>query len=224
MKSSLHRDASVANPVEVRGHQALMLRTPEVILGPFYPADRLAPRTSDLTNLSNVASGAAGAAGDQILVSLRISDEDGNSLESVCAEFWQANASGRYRHVLDEGPAPLDSSFDGFGSQITDARGRLLFKTVKPGAYRTPLGETRAPHIHFQVTDGARRLVTQMFLPGEPLNVQDRCLQSCRHPAMLIARAIKPTSADVPEFSWQIVLSRRTLVPLSFHALSESQK
>ena len=221
MKGSLHRDAAVADPIGAQGHQALMPRTPEVILGPFYPADRIAPRTSDLTKLSNEA---AGAAGDQILVSLRIINEDGNSLESACAEFWQANASGRYRHVLDEGPAPLDSSFDGFGSQITDVRGRLSFKTVKPGPYRTPLGETRAPHIHFQVTDGIRRLVTQMFFPGEPLNVQDRCLQSCRHPAMLIARAIKPASTDVPEFSWQIVLSRRTFVPLSTHALLESQK
>lgn len=195
-----------------------MPRTPETILGPFYPADRLAPRTSDLTELGNEATG------DQMLVRLRIVDEVGNSLESVCAEFWQANARGRYRHVLDEGPAPLHSSFDGFGSQITDARGRLFFRTVRPGAYRTTLGETRAPHIHFQVTDGARRLVTQMFFPGEPLNVQDRCLRSCRHPAMLIACAIEPASADVPEFSWQIVMSRRTLVPLSSHATIESQK
>ena len=218
MNGSLHSDVSVGAPVDAQGHQALMPRTPEVILGPFYPADRVAPRTGDLTALSNEA------AGDQILVSLRIIDEDGNSLESVFAECWQANARGRYRHVLDEGPAPLDPSFDGFGSQISDARGRLLFKTVKPGAYRTPLGETRTPHIHFQVTDGARRLVTQMFFPGEPLNSQDRCLQSCRHPAMLIARAIKPASADVPEFYWQIVLPRKTLAPLSSHALIERQK
>jgi protocatechuate 3,4-dioxygenase beta subunit len=94
---------------------------------------------------------------------------------------------------------------------------------VKAGAYRTSLGETRAPHIHFPVTDGARRLVTQMFFPGEALNVQDRCLQSCRHPARLIARAIKPANA-LAQFSWRIVLPRRTPVPLSTHTLNEGRK
>jgi protocatechuate 3,4-dioxygenase, beta subunit len=219
MQGPLHRNAVAVAPA--RKAIELLPRTPEVILGPFYPANRVAPGTNDLTKLSNEGTGAAG---DQILVNVRIFDEDGLPLESVCAEFWQANASGRYRHELDEGSAPLDSSFDGFGSQITDARGRLHFKTVKPGAYRTSLGETRAPHIHFQVTDGARRLVTQMFFPGEALNLQDRCLQPCRHPARLIARTIKPASADVAQFSWRIILPRRTLLPLSTHAFNESRK
>lgn len=116
---------------------------------------------------------------------------------------------------------PLDPYFDGFGSQVTDPRGYLAFRTVKPGPYRTAHGETRAPHVHFQVTDGSRRLVTQMFFPGEPLNAQDRCLQGCRLPTLLIARA-EPADAGPSAFSWRIVLPRRKVSPSSFDTLTES--
>lgn len=219
MKSPEH-PASVVHPAHANAHPGLIPRTPEVILGPFYPADRVAPRTRDLTTGGNRDTGAAGV---QILVCVDVIDEEGNPHEGVYAEFWQANASGRYRHELDEGPAPLDSSFDGFGSQLTDALGRFSFKTVKPGTYRTPAGETRAPHVHFQLTDGARRLVTQMFFPGESLNEQDRCLRSCRDPASLIARAAYAANGQLPEFSWQVVLSRRPPLPL-FSTLTESHE
>ena len=221
MKAFLHRGGSVADPSDVESERAFVSPTPELILGPFYPADRVPRGTSDLTKLANQETCAAG---NQIFVSVRIVDEDGNPLESVCVEFWQANASGRYRHELDRGPAPLDACFDGFAIQITDDQGRLAFKTVKPGAYPTPLGETRAPHIHFQLTDGARRLVTQMFFAGERLNAEDRCLQSCRNPAMLVACATTPAKADLPEFSWQIVLSRRMVVRPTTLTLIESQR
>ena len=50
-------------------------------------------------------------------------------------EVWQANAGGRYRHVNDQWPAPLDPHFDGLGRCATDADGRYRFTTIKPGAY-----------------------------------------------------------------------------------------
>lgn len=209
------------DPREAQARAAWIARTPELILGPFYPADRVAPRTGTLFTPGMDLS-EAGA--DPILVNVTVVDEGGEALDNVRAECWQANAGGRYRHELDGGPAPLDPCFDGFATQTTDRRGRLCFQTVKPGAYRTALGETRAPHIHFQVTDGARRLVTQMFFPGEPLNDQDRWLRTCRDPAMLIARAAGPAGTGVPGFSWRIVLSRRTSVPVSSHTLFESRK
>lgn len=221
MEATPHRDDPRDDPHDAQTRAAWMARTPELILGPFYPADRVAPRTGTLftsgSDPSNVGA-------DPILLSVTVMDEGGDALDGVRAECWQANASGRYRHELDGGPAPLDPCFDGFATQMTDAGGRLCFRTVKPGAYLTPLGETRAPHIHFQVTDGARRLVTQMFFPGEPLNEQDRWLRTCRDPAMLIARAVEPAGQGVPEFSWRIVLSRRTSVPVSSHTLFESRK
>ena len=178
-------------------------QTPEVILGPFYPADRVAPRRDDLRFLDG---GDAVAIGDPILVNVRVVDDEGTRLQGVCVEFWQANSGGRYRHPGDRGVAPLDPAFDGFASQASDHRGMLMFKTVKPGAYRTHLNEWRAPHIHFQVTSGPFRLVTQMFFPGDPLNGDDRCLRSCRRPEMLVAKTMDSPLAGVAGFAWDIVL------------------
>ena len=180
-------------------------QTPEVILGPFYPADRVAPRRDDLRFLDG---GDAVAMGDPILVNVRVVDDEGTRLQGVCVEFWQANSGGRYRHPGDRGVAPLDPAFDGFASQVSDHRGVLTFKTIKPGAYRTPFDEWRAPHIHFQVSRGPFRLITQMFFPGEALNEDDRCLRSCRCPRMLVAKAMDPPPAGMTEFGWDIVLPR----------------
>ena len=179
--------------------------TPEVILGPFYPADRVAPRRDDLRFLDG---GDAVAMGEPILVNVRVIDAEGIRLENACVELWQANATGRYRHPGDRGMAPLDPAFDGFASQVSDRRGRLSFKTIRPGAYRTLLKEWRAPHIHFQVSRGPYRLITQMFFPGEALNAGDRCLQACRCPEMLVAKSIDPSPAGLAGFAWDIVLPR----------------
>ena len=180
-------------------------QTPEVILGPFYPADRVAPRRDDLRFLDG---GDAVAMGDPILVNVRVVDDEGTRLQGVCAELWQANSGGRYRHPGDRGEAPLDPAFDGFASQVSDCRGMFSFKTIKPGAYRTLLNEWRAPHIHFQVSRGPYRLITQMFFPGEALNAEDRCLQACRRPGMLVAKSIDPAPAGLAGFAWDIVLPR----------------
>ena len=144
--------------------------------------------------------------GDPIFVNVRVVDDEGTRLQGVCVEFWQANSGGRYRHPGDRGAAPLDPGFDGFASQVSDHRGVFTFKTVKPGPYRTHFGEWRAPHIHFQVTSGPFRLVTQMFFPGEPLNQQDRCFSSCRRPGMLVAKAMDPAPAGMTGLAWDIVL------------------
>jgi protocatechuate 3,4-dioxygenase beta subunit len=40
-------------------------------------------------------------------------DEDGRGLPHALIELSQANACGRYIHVIDQHPAPLDPSFTG---------------------------------------------------------------------------------------------------------------
>jgi protocatechuate 3,4-dioxygenase, beta subunit len=50
-------------------------------------------------------------------------------------ELWQANACGRYIHVVDQHPAPLDPNFTGAGRTQSDASGYYKFITIKPGAY-----------------------------------------------------------------------------------------
>ena len=62
--------------------------------------------------------------GQRIIVAGRVLDEDGRPVRDALIELWQANAAGRYRHVKDEHPAPLDPNFTGAGRTMTDAEGR----------------------------------------------------------------------------------------------------
>ena len=73
--------------------------------------------------------------GERIIVSGRILDDDGRPIPSTLVEIWQANAAGRYRHEVDQHPAPLDPNFSGAGRCLTDAEGRYRFVTIKPGSY-----------------------------------------------------------------------------------------
>jgi protocatechuate 3,4-dioxygenase, beta subunit len=149
--------------------------TPEQILGPFYPVRKMPDPGGDLTHLP----GRSGrAAGQVIHVMGRVLDLDGEPVRGARIETWQANTRGRYTHPNDSNPAPLDANFEGFGTMTTDAEGRYRFKTIKPGAYPAGQGVIRPPHIHFIVSGGRDRLVTQMYFEGEPLNERDPFLLS----------------------------------------------
>jgi protocatechuate 3,4-dioxygenase beta subunit len=130
---------------------------------------------------------------------------------------WQANAAGRYRHVVDQHPAPLDPNFSGAGRCLSDDEGRYRFVTVKPGAYPWGNHENawRPAHIHFSVFGRAftQRLVTQMYFPGDPLFPYDPIFNSVRDPrsrALLVAELDIATTE--PEWAlgyrWNIVLGR----------------
>ena len=109
-----------------------------------------------------------------LLLGGRIVDAGGDPVPGVCVEIWQANAFGRYDHVSDGNPAPLDPNFLGSGAVVTGSDGRYQFRTVVPGSYEVVPGWRRAPHVHFQLTGRCDRHVTQMWFPSEPLNAQDR--------------------------------------------------
>ena len=100
-------------------------------------------------------------------------DENGGPVPSTLVEVWQANAGGRYRHVFDRYRAPLDPNFGGAGRCLTDAEGRYLFRTIRPGPYpwRNRMNDWRPAHIHFSLFGPAfaTRLVTQMYFEGDPL-------------------------------------------------------
>ena len=122
--------------------------------------------------------------GQRIVVAGRVVDETGGPLSGALVEVWQANAAGRYWHVKDDHPAPLDPNFTGAGRTITDAEGRYQFITVKPGAYpwRNHHNAWRPAHIHFSLFGTAfrTRLVTQMYFPDDPLFPHDPIFQSIR--------------------------------------------
>lgn len=184
-------------------------RTPDQVLGPFYPLTKPLDRGSDLTRIP----GKPGRAHGQVIHLMgRVLDMKGEPLAGVRVEIWQANAHGRYVHESDYNPAPVDPNFEGFGVQITDREGCYSFTTIKPFGYPTHIpGWQRPPHIHFDVTGKIDKLVTQMYFEGDPLNEKDRILQSSWAQERLIARLLPPTRDVEPDSLlavWDIVIPR----------------
>jgi protocatechuate 3,4-dioxygenase beta subunit len=134
------------------------------------PPGLLLPGDVDLTR----PEGCTGEAiGERIVVTGRVTDEDGKPVRNSLIEVWQCNSAGRYRHKKDQHNAPLDPNFNGWGKMLTDDDGRYRFVSVKPGPY--PWGNHhkafRPAHIHFSLFGNvyAQRLVTQMYFPNDPL-------------------------------------------------------
>lgn len=184
--------------------------TPEVTMGPFYPALKPLDKDADLT----VIAGQKGrAAGKIVHVAGRVLNEKGEPVAGAKIEIWQANTHGRYAHPTDPNTAPLDPNFQGYAVLTTDAEGRYRFKTIKPGAYPVSPTAKRPPHIHFNVAGKNDRLVTQMFFPNEPLNEKDGIFLDLRsrlgRTDAVIAQSLPPTreiEADALLFAWDIVL------------------
>jgi protocatechuate 3,4-dioxygenase beta subunit len=120
--------------------------------------------------------------GQRIVIAGRVVDEDGRPVPEALIEIWQANAAGRYRHVNDDHPAPLDPHFTGAGRTVTGPQGEYRFTTIKPGAYpwRNHHNAWRPAHVHFSLFGWCflTRLVTQMYFPDDPLFPFDPILQS----------------------------------------------
>jgi protocatechuate 3,4-dioxygenase beta subunit len=155
----------------------IMPQTLSELTGPVYGHREIGDTDNDLTRQC-----AGEPQGERIIVSGRVLDEGGRPIPNTLIEIWQSNAAGRYRHVSDNHPAPLDPNFVGAGRTITDASGNYNFVTIKPGAYpwRNHYNAWRPAHIHFSLfgTSFLSRLVTQMYFPGDPLMPHDPVLHS----------------------------------------------
>ena len=149
------------------------------VTGPMYGHNPIGESDNDLTRQHS-----GEPLGERIIVTGRVLDEDRRPLRNTLVEIWQANAAGRYFHVKDNHPAPLDPNFTGAGRAFTDDEGRYRFVTIKPGAYpwRNHHNAWRPAHIHFSLFGPAlvTRLVTQMYFPGDPLFPCDPIFNSIR--------------------------------------------
>ena len=178
--------STAAMSAKLAAAEAALARTPQQILGPFYPLKPL-PQTADLTQ----EPGRPGRAQGQVLnVMGRVLNLNGQPVRNAKVEVWQANAQGRYTHPSDPNPAPLDPNFDGSAVLTTDLDGRYRFKTIKPAAYPAGPNLIRPAHIHFQVSGQHDRLVTQLYFDGDPYNATDPFLNSVGRKDLLIAKLI----------------------------------
>lgn len=157
----------------LRGPQKPLVTISEALMEaalPVYGEDVLGEFDHDLTQNGRTNGEPQG---ERIVVHGTVRDDYGRPVPNTLIEIWQANASGRYVHKLDQHDAPLDPNFFGAGRVITDSNGKYKFYTIKPGAY--PWGNHdnawRPNHIHFSLfgTHLETRLVTQMYFPGDPL-------------------------------------------------------
>jgi len=137
--------------------------------------------------------------GERIVVSGRVVDENGRAIPNILIEIWQANAAGRYNHVVDQHDAPIDPNFTGAGRCLTDANGQYRFMTIRPGEYpwRNHYNAWRPAHIHFSLFGPAivSRLITQMYFPGDPLLDYD--------PMFTCVADLKARQRMVSSFDWE---------------------
>jgi protocatechuate 3,4-dioxygenase, beta subunit len=181
-------------------------RTPDQILGPYFPTGQTPVPQADLTSVNGVDGLAQG---EIIEVTGRILNLAGEPVPGVPVTIWQANTFGRYVHVNDPNPAPLDPNFVGCVGIRSGDGGIYRIKTVKPGAYPAGPDWMRPPHIHFEVHGQFERLITQMYFPGEPLNASDRLLNTALRPDLLIAKPVaSEDGCDRRVLNFDIVLSR----------------
>ena len=198
---------------------ALHVVDPEAaeLVAPVFGPQDVAATDSDLT-----IQHAGDPMGERIVVTGRVTDAAGRPVAHQLVEVWQANASGRYRHLRDQHPAPIDPNFTGAGRCLTDADGTYLFTTIKPGPYpwQNHVNAWRPAHIHFSLfgTAFTQRMITQMYFPGDPLFDLDPILQSVVDPAAR-ARLIAGYDHGVttPErstgYRWDIVLGGSASTP-----------
>ena len=160
--------------------------------------------------------------GERIIVTGRLMDTDERPLRGQAIEIWQANAAGRYRHDLDQHPAPLDPNFTGQGRCLTDDDGVYRFVTIRPGAYpwRNHANAWRPAHIHFSLFGGgfASRLVTQMYFSDDPLHHIDPVMNAVpTEQARKRLIAAYDHTVTEPEWAlgyrWDIVVSGASATP-----------
>ena len=172
------------------------------LTGPVYGHESVLDGDNDLTK------GHAGEPlGERIVVTGRVVDEDGRPIPDTLIEIWQANAAGRYIHVVDQHPAPLDPNFTGAGRCVTDSDGRYRFTSIKPGAYpwKNHHNAWRPNHIHFSLFGPSflTRLVTQMYFPGDPLIPLDPIANAVGDPAA-VERMIAKFDLETTVPNWAL--------------------
>jgi protocatechuate 3,4-dioxygenase beta subunit len=146
--------ARAAPPPDMAAFRDVCFLTPQSIEGPYYLDPGLVR-----------AEIAEGRAGIPLRVDLRVIDgATCKPTKRARVDIWHADAQGIYSGYESQGDKQdLSTVGQKFlrGTQFTDGRGAVSFKTIYPGWYTG-----RATHIHFKVLVDDRNVLTgQMYFP-----------------------------------------------------------
>ncbi|AHK47376.1 catechol 1,2-dioxygenase protein (plasmid) [Ensifer adhaerens OV14] len=128
--------------------------------------------------------------GPALFAECRITDPDGKPIEGVEIDVWQASPAGLY-----ENQDPDQANMNLRGKFLTDAEGRISFRSVKPAGYPVPtdgpVGELlraqlrhpyRPAHLHFLCfKPGHKTLITQIFVDDDAHLESDVVFGVTRH-------------------------------------------
>jgi len=113
--------------------------------------------------------------GERIIVHGRVLDEDKRPVPDTLVEIWQANACGRYVHVVDQHPAPLDPNFTGAGRTVTDKMApavKRLYEQMPEPKYVISMGSCSnagGPFPTYSVLQGVDKVVpVDVYVSGCP--------------------------------------------------------
>ena len=169
------------------------------LLGPFWRAD--APLTQN--GASIVRSPTPGPA---LFVDAFFRQASGQPIEGAEVDIWQSSPEGFY-----ENQDPIQSDMNLRGKFITDARGHISFRSVKPAGYPIPIDgpvgallraqrrhNMRPAHLHFLAyKPGFKTLISQLYAPDDRYIENDVQFGVTRHLIGNYVRHDEARAADV---------------------------
>jgi protocatechuate 3,4-dioxygenase, alpha subunit len=122
---------------------------------------------------------AADAKGEHIRLAIQVLDGEGKGVPDAMIELWQADANGKYNHPDDSQQKTPDPAARGFGRMPSDADGKMVFETVRPGRVPGIDGALQAPHINVHIFSRGilRHVSTRIYFADDPANGEDAILR-----------------------------------------------
>ena len=171
--------------------------TDQNMLGPFWRMH--SPRTENGGSI--VRSPTPGPA---LFVETSFHDAEGKPIVGAEVDIWQSSPEGFY-----ENQDPVQADMNLRGTFLTDAEGRISFRSVKPAGYPIPIdGPTgdllraqgrhnmRPAHLHVLARkDGFKTLISQLYVPDDKFLETDVQFGVTRH---LIGNYVRHESGQPP--------------------------